>query len=63
MRSHAIKDFPDPSGGSLPRIQSVGDLDPNDPQFQTAYAACKSHLPAGLPDKALGGLEPPATSP
>ncbi len=61
MRTHAIKDFPDRSGGGLPQIQPVGDLDPNTAQFQAAYNACKAHLPAGVPAKALGGLAPPAT--
>ncbi len=62
MRTHGIEDFPDPTGGGLPQIQPVGDLDPNNPQFQTAYNACKAHLPAGVPGKALGGLAPPATT-
>jgi hypothetical protein len=61
MRTHTIKDFPDPSGGGLPQIQPVGDLDPNNPRFLSAYNACKAHLPAGLPSKALGGLAPPVT--
>jgi hypothetical protein len=59
MRTHGIADFPDPSGGALPRTEPVGDLDPNNPRFEAAYGACKSHLPAGLPGKALGGLAPP----
>ena len=61
MRAHGISDFPDPSGAALPEIQPTGDLDPNNPQFQTAYNACKTHIPAGLPSKALGGLTPPTT--
>ena len=61
MRAHAINDFPDPTGGGLPQIQPVGDLDPNNPQFQAAYNACKAHLPPGVPSKALGGLASPAT--
>jgi hypothetical protein len=61
MRTHGIKDFPDPSNGGLPPIQPVGDLDPNSPLFQTAYKACERHLPPGLPDKALGGHTPPTT--
>jgi hypothetical protein len=59
MRAHAITDFPDPSGGELPEIRPMGDLDPNSPQFQTAYDACKRDIPSGLPGKALGGLAPP----
>jgi hypothetical protein len=61
MRAHGITDFPDPSGGSLPRIQPSGDLDPNSPHFRSAYTACKSRLPTGVPDKALGGLPPPSS--
>jgi hypothetical protein len=56
MRAHRIEDFPDPSGGGLPRIRPVGDLNPRSPRFQAAYEACKGRLPAGLPGKALGGL-------
>jgi hypothetical protein len=62
MRTHGIKDFPDPTGGGLPQIRAVGDLDPNAPRFQARYRACRAHLPAGIPAKALGGLAPPATS-
>jgi hypothetical protein len=62
MRAHRINDFPDPSGAGLPAIQPVGDLNPNNPLFRAAYDACKGHLPAGLPGKALGGLVPPASS-
>jgi hypothetical protein len=53
--------LPDPSGGELLQIRPVGDLDPNNPQFQTAYDACKGHIPSGLPGKALGGLALPVT--
>lgn len=58
MRAHGIEDFPDPSGGGLPRIRHLGDLDPTSPAFQAAYEACKELLPTGLPGKALGGLAP-----
>jgi hypothetical protein len=60
MRSHSIPDFPDPSGAALPRSALVGDLDPNNPRFQTAFDACREHLPHDLPIKALGGLTPPS---
>lgn len=59
MRGHGINNFPDPSGAALPPIQPTGDLDTNNPQFKTAYSACKTHLPSGLPSKALGALTPP----
>jgi hypothetical protein len=62
MRTHGIENFPDPTGGGLPQIQPVGDLDPNNPQFQAAYNACKAHLPPGVPTKALGGLAAPVTA-
>jgi len=62
MRAHGIEDFPDPSGGALPRIQGAGDLDPNDARFRAAYGACHADLPAGVPVKALGGLTAPATA-
>jgi hypothetical protein len=61
MRAHRIMDFPDPSGAALPQIHPVGDLDPNNPQFQAAENACKGHLPGNLPAKALGGLALPTT--
>jgi len=52
MRSHGIKDFPDPSNGGL-RIQvhPGSDLDPNNPTFRSAQQACRKYLPfkgAGL---------------
>jgi hypothetical protein len=47
MRSHGISDFPDPSADGGLRIQSVpgSDLDPNNPQYKKADAACKKYLP------------------
>ena len=50
MRAHGITDFPDPSNGGPPNIQPGGDLNPNNPRFQTAENACKAHL-----SNALGG--------
>ena len=46
MRSHGLKDFPDPSNGGL-RIQDHpgSDLDPNNPTFQKAQQACQGNLP------------------
>lgn len=46
MRAHGIGDFPDPTGNSRPANLSP-DLDPNDPAFQRAAAACRSLLPGG----------------
>lgn len=51
MRSHGIKDFPDPNsqGGLLISAAPGGDLDPNSPQFKAAQEACKSYAPGGGP--------------
>jgi hypothetical protein len=43
MRSHGVEDFPDPIGGTF-QLSGQGDLSQNNPQFQTAYSACKSGL-------------------
>lgn len=46
MRSHGIKDFPDPSGGGLSvRIHPGSDLDPSNPRFKSAQDACQKYLP------------------
>jgi len=46
MRSHGIKDFPDPSNGGLRLHVSPGsDLDPSNPTFQKAQQACQKDLP------------------
>jgi hypothetical protein len=47
MRTHGIKDFPDPSNGGI-KIhagQAGSDLNPNNPQFQAAQQACQADLP------------------
>jgi hypothetical protein len=50
MRSHGIADFPDPqtgqSGGVAIKIhaRAGGDLNPHNPQFQAAQAACQKIL-------------------
>jgi hypothetical protein len=48
MQSHGEPNFPDPtiSGGSV-KMQLPPSVDPNSPQFQSAYQACQSLLPAG----------------
>jgi hypothetical protein len=49
MRAHGIKDFPDPNGGGIRLSGTPGsDLNPNNPQFQTAQAACQKDLPGRL---------------
>ena len=46
MRSHGIKDFPDPSNGGLRiHVHPGSDLDPNNPTFQKAQQACQKYLP------------------
>lgn len=46
MRSHGIKDFPDPSGGGLRLTVHPGsDLDPGNPTFRSAQQACQKYLP------------------
>ena len=46
MRSHGIKDFPDPSNGGLQiQVHPGSDLDPSNPTFQRAQQACKTFLP------------------
>lgn len=50
MRSHGIKDFPDPTangGINITRKAGSGsDLDPNNQLFQAAQRACQHYLPA-----------------
>ena len=52
MRAHGVKDFPDPdfTAGGI-HIQMKGgpgsDLNPNNPSFQRARAACQNFLPQG----------------
>jgi len=56
MRSHGIKDFPDPqqgSGGIRLNLGANGgssDLNPQSSTFQAAQQACQSLIPAGGPD-------------
>jgi hypothetical protein len=48
MRSHGVKNFPDPGSGSTNgaiRISQGSGLDPNSPTFQAAQNVCQSLLP------------------
>ena len=47
MRAHGIKDFPDPNsqGGIGIKASPGSDLDPNNPQFKAANAACQHLMP------------------
>jgi hypothetical protein len=52
MRSHGVKDFPDPTfsgGGVQLRLdgRAGSDLNPTSPLFQRARAACRPVLPGG----------------
>jgi hypothetical protein len=49
MRSHGISDFPDPNpaGGFQLQPSAGSNLNPNDPQFQTAQKACDDLRPGG----------------
>jgi len=52
MREHGLADFPDPNedGGLMLDFEPGSDLDPNNPTYQAADAACKPLLPnAGKP--------------
>src|SRR6266568_2125133 len=45
MRTHGVKDFPDPSSGGIRLHASSGsDLDPNNPTFQKAQQACRRYM-------------------
>jgi hypothetical protein len=49
MRAHGIKDFPDPSGSGIQIHGGPGsDLNPSNPQFQSAQNACRQDLPGRL---------------
>ena len=50
MRAHGVPDFPDPSangGFNFNNNNGPSDLDPNNPQMQSAQQACKSLQPPG----------------
>jgi hypothetical protein len=50
MRSHGIRDFPDPNSKGQIQLSASGptsDLVPSNPQFSAAEKACKSLMPTG----------------
>jgi hypothetical protein len=68
MRAHGVSDFPDPNSSGGIQIQSgpggpgSSELDPSNPQFQSAQQACKSLQPSkGTPaqqaDRKAGALK------
>lgn len=56
MRAHGISDFPDPTAGGLV-ISRGGDLNPNNPAFQSASKVCATKT--GVPG--FGGAPQPGT--
>jgi hypothetical protein len=54
MRAHGITDFPDPNSSGQMQISSSpgSNLNPDNPQFQTAQKACGGNLP--VPPKGAG---------
>lgn len=57
MRSHGLKDFPDPSNGGLRlSVHPGSDLDPNNPTFRRAQQECQKYMPfKGRPMTAKAG--------
>lgn len=46
MRSHGVKDFPDPSNSGLRlSVHPGSDLDPSNPTFRSAQQACQKYMP------------------
>ena len=46
MRSNGVTDFPDPASNG--RTQSLKQINPNSPTFQTAYRACQKYASNGV---------------
>lgn len=46
MRSHGVKNFPEPDSQGHVLVQGGGDLNPKSPQYQSAMQACRHLLPA-----------------
>ena len=46
MRSNGVTNYPDPSSSGRP--QSLNQIDPNSPTFQTAYKACQKYASNGV---------------
>ena len=47
MRSHGVKNFPDPSSSGELQITSSSGIDPSSPTFEAAQRACQKLLPGG----------------
>jgi hypothetical protein len=60
MRANGISDFPDSVNGTLSfNIGAVGDLNPNNPTFQSASRICSKRTGVAVPGS--GGSPPPGT--
>ncbi|MFT4085363.1 MAG: hypothetical protein QM638_22510 [Nocardioides sp.] len=59
MRAHGVTDFPDPAADGTLQLKSTpgGDLDPTNPTFKSANAACKSYLPHGGEGSSLNSTD------
>lgn len=58
MRSHGLRNFPDPNANGGLTLNNSSGLDPNSPQFKSADAACKPlqpQLPQAQRDKMKAG--------
>jgi hypothetical protein len=53
MRSHGVKDFPDPNSKGQIQLEAHpgSDLSPDSPVFKAAQQACKSLEPTGSPEQ------------
>lgn len=61
MRSHGVKNFPDPSqngGGVQLKIGKSSGIDPQSPTFQAAQKACQKLMPGGGPKGGGAPLDP-----
>jgi hypothetical protein len=63
MRSHGLKNFPDPGlnsggGGVTLQLGKSSGIDPNSSAFQAAQKACQSLLPAGGPKGGAAPFDP-----
>jgi len=54
MRKHGVPSFPDPNGQGMFSPDSLEQLDPSSPLFQSAYKTCLSLMPKVGPRLAFG---------
>lgn len=62
MRSHGVKNFPDPKqgggGGVQLQINKASGIDPQSPSFQNAQKACQKLMPGGGPKGGATNFDP-----